>query len=86
MIERVIERVLRHLPEIGVAMHETVEPGVFKLFGAPGRREFIRDFAEPRTMLCDSGVEIKQRAVGVKDVRADVGELGRRFGSYSSVK
>src|SRR6185312_6193973 len=77
-LERVIERVARDLPEIGVPALQRAQPGVLKLLVAPQRRQRGEIVTERVAALCRRGGVVEQRAVSVEDAGANAGTYGGR--------
>jgi hypothetical protein len=62
----VVERTLGQRPEIPVVAGGRQHPGVFELLRAPDFREAVRVRSGRRAVARDCGVDVEQRAVGIK--------------------
>ena len=65
------QRVPRYRPEIFVAVHQRTQPGVFELLGTPELAKRGAVAWEERFGEHSNGVRIEERAIGVKDERAN---------------
>jgi hypothetical protein len=66
-LQRVVERIARDLPEVGMPSLQRAQPGVLQLLVAPQRGHRGSLVAEDIDAACRRGGEVEHRAVGVED-------------------
>src|SRR5262249_56759129 len=81
-LQRKIERVARHLPEICVPGLQRTQPRVLQLLVAPQGRQRREVVAERFAATGGRRGVVKKSAIRVEDASADARECGRHNSSY----
>ncbi len=66
-LQRIVQRIAGHMPEIRMHPHEAAEPGVFQLLLPPQRSKARGLLANLGCQLLHRRTHIKQRAIGIKN-------------------
>src|ERR1700688_1570900 len=77
-VEREVQRVAGHLPEIDVAILQRAQPRILQLLVAPQCRQRAPLLIWNVGATCDGGGEIEDRAVSIKNAGANTSQAAHR--------
>ena len=75
LLERIVQRIARHVPEIGVHTHQAPEPAVLELLLPPQTGNVIGVGADLAGEPGDGARHVEQRAIGVEHAGPDALKL-----------
>ena len=75
LLERIVQRIARHVPEIGVHTHQAAEPAIFELLLPPQPGNVIGMGADLAGEPGDGARHVEQRAIGVEHAGPDALKL-----------